>query len=248
MQELRQIGLTEYESKVYLTLLKNGALTGNQVSKLSGVPHGRTYEVLIKLHDKGFVSITPIKPKIFQAIKPSIAIKHFLRQKQQELQKLEKTIPEQLQQLEKPKLIPPKIIEKIKVVSGMENLWKLAYYIMSTAEKEVKIMITYEKRPYQLVQLSKELIKKGVKVKYLATLMTKQGLRWMKQDIKSGAQVRYYPVEEIRLSIKDDKECLQTIINPRDPRDRISILIQSKELSKAMSHYFDVLWKKAKKI
>ena len=96
MTSLREIGLTEYEEKIYLTLLKQGTLTGGQVSKLSKVPHGRTYEVLNNLAEKGFVSVLPIKPKIFKAVDPKIAINSTINNQINDLHELGKIIPSQL--------------------------------------------------------------------------------------------------------------------------------------------------------
>lgn len=76
LAELRQIGFTEYEAKVYLTLLKDNPATGYQVSKVSGVPRSMVYENLSRLHARGLVLETmegratlyrPLPPKTFLA-------------------------------------------------------------------------------------------------------------------------------------------------------------------------------------
>lgn len=53
--KLQQIGFTEYESKVYLALLKENPTTGYQISKTSGVPRSMVYEVLSRLRGRGAV-------------------------------------------------------------------------------------------------------------------------------------------------------------------------------------------------
>jgi Cd2+/Zn2+-exporting ATPase len=53
--QLQRIGFTEYESKVYLALLKENPTTGYQISKASGVPRSMVYEVLSRLHGRGAV-------------------------------------------------------------------------------------------------------------------------------------------------------------------------------------------------
>ena len=98
-QELRKLGLSEYESKVYLTLVRYGSLGGRKLSKLSSVPQSKIYEVLYKLAEKKFVSILEVKPKLFKAIEPRAAIKNFLLSKKQEIETLERTIPDKLASL-----------------------------------------------------------------------------------------------------------------------------------------------------
>ncbi len=55
LENLQQIGYSEYEAKTYLALLKDYPATGYQISKNSGVPRSMVYEVLSKLRTKGAV-------------------------------------------------------------------------------------------------------------------------------------------------------------------------------------------------
>ncbi|QOR35471.1 TrmB family transcriptional regulator [Clostridium sp. 'deep sea'] len=52
---LKQLGLTEYESKVYICLVQFGAVTGYKASKLSAVPKANCYAALNSLVQKGYV-------------------------------------------------------------------------------------------------------------------------------------------------------------------------------------------------
>jgi Cd2+/Zn2+-exporting ATPase len=53
--DLTQIGFTEYEAKVYTTLLETSPATGYRISKQSGVPRSMVYETLRRLHGRGVV-------------------------------------------------------------------------------------------------------------------------------------------------------------------------------------------------
>lgn len=52
---LKSIGLTDTESKAYLTLIKHGNTSGYEASKLSGVPRSKIYNTLESLVRKGFI-------------------------------------------------------------------------------------------------------------------------------------------------------------------------------------------------
>ncbi|MFC1513708.1 TrmB family transcriptional regulator [candidate division KSB1 bacterium] len=54
-QTLESLGLSNYEAKAYLSLLRKNPLTGYQLSKNSGVPRSRIYETLEKLSVKGYI-------------------------------------------------------------------------------------------------------------------------------------------------------------------------------------------------
>ncbi|MFH1398648.1 MAG: helix-turn-helix domain-containing protein [Candidatus Woesearchaeota archaeon] len=248
MGELRELGLTEYEEKVYMTLLKEGSLTGGKVSRLSGVPHGRTYEVLNSLAKKGFVSILPIKPKLFKAVSPEIAVREYIHDKIAGLHRLADTVPSELQKVKEVQIAEKWLGENITIVSGKDNMLKIIKNSIVTSKKYVKSMFTYELEPFQVIQAQQEAIKRGVKIRYIATKLTTKGLEMMKRDIARGIDVRYFPVQELRISIRDGVDSFQTFVNPINPKDRITIFVESQELTNALEHYFDTLWRKAKKV
>ena len=60
-----ELGLSQNEGKVYLTLVEFGKLSANDLSGKSGVPYGRIYDVLESLKNKGLVVVVPEKTKKF---------------------------------------------------------------------------------------------------------------------------------------------------------------------------------------
>ncbi len=55
IQQLQSLGFNQYESKVYVTLVKKGSSTAYSISKHSGVPRARVYDILQTLEEKGMV-------------------------------------------------------------------------------------------------------------------------------------------------------------------------------------------------
>jgi Cd2+/Zn2+-exporting ATPase len=55
LSSLVSLGLTEYEAKIYLALLKEYPANGYQLSKRTGVPRSMVYEALGRLHTRGAV-------------------------------------------------------------------------------------------------------------------------------------------------------------------------------------------------
>ncbi len=281
MQELAQLGLTPYEIKVYLTLLKEGTLKGGEISRKSGVPNGRTYDVLHKLKTKGFVEEIITTPKLFKAVPPKIATALLIHSKKQQLTELEHHLPDQLNTLTQ--LHPPSTQEKITLLHGKHLLPSILKQEHALVKKTFKRMFTFEYMPYDLIRAEQQLMKRGVTFKILGTLLTPTTLKFMKQAKKIGYDVRYYPVEELRLSIIDHDRSMINLVNKKSQpkqssgvffkpqigsiniaaelrgmspnlsnknhlEDRTILLIESKELTRALEHYFDTLWKKAKKI
>lgn len=68
VQRLKEFGLTEYQARVYLTLLDLGTATASQIPALSRVPRTRIYATVQQLHAKGLVHILPEKPLRYRPI------------------------------------------------------------------------------------------------------------------------------------------------------------------------------------
>ena len=54
---LREIGLREYETRAYLTLLERGVMTASEISEHGGVPYSKVYETLNSLERKGWTEV-----------------------------------------------------------------------------------------------------------------------------------------------------------------------------------------------
>jgi sugar-specific transcriptional regulator TrmB len=67
---LEQLGLTQYEAKVYIALLSEHPATAYTISRRSGVPHSRVYEVARRLMTKGYVVCQNTNPDRFSPLSP----------------------------------------------------------------------------------------------------------------------------------------------------------------------------------
>ena len=74
IEVIRSLGLTEYESKAYYTLVRRGLSTADEVHIDSGIPQSRIYDVLKKLEDKGWISREIGRPAKFLAKPPNETI------------------------------------------------------------------------------------------------------------------------------------------------------------------------------
>jgi sugar-specific transcriptional regulator TrmB len=68
METLRQLGLGDYAARAYLALLDLGETEARDVSRLSGVPLAKMYQVLESLQAKGLCDVFPETPKRFAPV------------------------------------------------------------------------------------------------------------------------------------------------------------------------------------
>jgi len=71
---LREIGLTDYETRAYLILLERGVMTASDVSEHGGVPYSKVYETLNSLERKGWIEAERGRPSRYFPKAPSEAL------------------------------------------------------------------------------------------------------------------------------------------------------------------------------
>ncbi len=88
-QELTSLlGLTEYEGRIYLSLLQAGPLTGYAIAKASGVPASKSYEAVEGLARKGGAITIPGDPLRHAAVPPDTLLAYARQQHVQALEAL----------------------------------------------------------------------------------------------------------------------------------------------------------------
>lgn len=87
MTTLRDLGLSEYEARVYRSLLSTGPTTAKELSRASDVPMGRIYDVLNGLQAAEMIrSQNASRPKKYAPIEPETALNRLLEDKRAELE------------------------------------------------------------------------------------------------------------------------------------------------------------------
>ncbi|RJT04356.1 TrmB family transcriptional regulator [Halococcus sp. IIIV-5B] len=87
MASLRDLGLSEYEARVYRTLLDTGPTTAKELSRESEVPMGRIYDVLANIETHRLArSQNASRPKKYVAVEPETALDRLLDDRHQELE------------------------------------------------------------------------------------------------------------------------------------------------------------------
>ncbi len=96
---LNELGLTTYESAVYLSLIEHGVMTASKVSESAGVPFSKVYEVLNSLERKDWIDIERGRPSRYFAKSPTEAFEGVRRKLDEKLQSWKQTMVGELQPL-----------------------------------------------------------------------------------------------------------------------------------------------------
>ncbi|MFZ5955417.1 MAG: TrmB family transcriptional regulator [Nanoarchaeota archaeon] len=241
---LRKIGLTDYESKVYLALLDLGKATSGDILNKAELRTGKIYEILNSLKNKGLVSeIVESGVKKFFPADPK-RIHDYLNEKKAEIERQEKDFDKILPDLLN-KINSKKQEIHLDVFYGIKGL-KTAYlkeleyhkkgqilYVIGVMEQEYYHKGIYDFFVYNLYPKRD---KAGIKTKKIYSKTTKKQNR----NFEKNSEIRYINYSSPVSILVIDK---LTIIGIHSKEILISITIESKEVADSFIQQFNLMWK-----
>src|SRR3989344_4298307 len=219
---LKSIGLTEYEAKAYMTLIKYGVLTAEKVSRLGGIPLPRVYDTIMELRKKGLVLVGKSRPKKFKPIEAKRAIGNFIEYQEslknnqlQEIRDKAKGIIEEIASTETSVVIAEDTME-IWSIERKSAINKMFDDIKSSAKKEILIFSGDLSWLDDAKNVIKSLTKRGIRCRILVKGPGKnqQIIKNIKEAQKCGADVKVGYEGDLRAHIVDDKTAAIVRKNP----------------------------------
>jgi HTH-type transcriptional regulator, sugar sensing transcriptional regulator len=163
------LGLTGYEIKVYLCLLETGSMTASDISKKSGVPYSKIYEVLNSLEEKGWLESDSSRPQKFFPKSPLTALEAMRMRIESSIRDSKNTIMSELMPIYEKSGVRER--PEIWVVMGVYNIAAKIGEIIQTCQHELLIALPQIAegiaRPIQPTLRS--LQERGVKINVLAS-------------------------------------------------------------------------------
>lgn len=133
VQQLKKLGFNEYEAKSYVSLVKQGSVTAYQVSKDSGIPRARIYDVLSNLVEKGIVLKEEIKDSTQYSPLP---VDVLLKKAQSDWQSNYEAISNSLRQIEMTEKKPD---NRVMTLKDREMIISYCQALLKKAKKRVVI-------------------------------------------------------------------------------------------------------------
>lgn len=241
-------GLTEYQARVYLTLLDVGTATASQVAPVSKVPRTRIYTTMQQLHQKGLVQILPETPLRYQPV----PFEDYLQALAEDLRSRVKRIEEGQDALAREFAIvaraEPEARGRFEAIYGRKNVRERLVRMYATATREV-IGIGTTKSPGRILGAFRpNLVEKaaqGVRLRY-AFCFTPEN----RDDVRTllrHAEVRHIDVMmPVYMHVVDGKEFLMSHPIPDDDSsyrgDDIAVWTNDPAIAGAMSEMSERIW------
>jgi len=240
---LREIGLTNGETKVYLSLITLGENTVGPIAKDANVSLSKIYEILENLIKKGFVSyIVRNNTKHFLATEPERII-DYLENKKQEIDKSEEEIKKILPSLKLKKEEHEKKT-KATLFEGFRGVKTFYESILRDSKPNEEILVmglpkyAAERFEGYFLDWNKRRAKKEIKIKLIFDNDAKE-LGKKRGKIKL-TEIRYLSKDIVTPAwILITQKGVATIHLTKDP---ICVFISDKDVKRSYENFFKVFW------
>ena len=155
---LKDLGLTEYEAKVYITLVRLNSGNASEIAHESDVPRPKIYETLSELEKKDLVEIQYGKPRRYRPTTPEVAIEK-LAQRYHDATDL---AIKELKNLKKIETSRPE--EIIWTLRGGEQIFNRIHAMLPSAKSEIIMGIPIEDLPL-FIETILDLCSQGIRIR-----------------------------------------------------------------------------------
>src|SRR5713101_2637872 len=221
---LKEFGLTDYEAKVYVSLVESGTQTASELSKTASIPYSKIYEILGNLERKGWVETEQGRPSKYYPKAPSTALESSRSRLETTLNSSQSDAMEELQPL----------YEKKGVRETLGRTRRELFVAMPVVPDPIVSMAL------PVLALMKG---KGVNVSVMVPQTTS---RETIRKLKGLAQVRTREQMFGGGIISDDNQII--ILLGEDPQKGLTLAISSDHIGlvKFGKSYFEYLWESSK--
>jgi sugar-specific transcriptional regulator TrmB len=244
---LKKLGLSSYEIKIFLTLDQTGQMMARELSRVSGIPYGRIYDVLYSLEKRGLVTVISSEPKHFEAVNSSVAIEKLIEQEKKRIAEIEGEKKAVLRDFEGQRdIVPPsKEKEKISVYYGSDAAINIGRVGIEKANKEILVNTTRLEDPVASKIMMEKLLS-GAALKVLIPCANEKNRKNIRKIKELGGEVRIGGVEGMKIGIADARGTLITVTNPKNLKGSITIVVEGKNFAKSIKNFFMTYWGMAK--
>src|SRR3989338_5529247 len=234
-EALKDFGLTEKEIKIYLSLLRKGQITVNEIAVSAGLNRTSTYDILQSFVEKGIAShVIKAGVKYFEAV-DSQELVDILEYKKEKLN----NVMTELHTIKKSVTEKP----KVEMFEGKEGIKSMMDDIIRTKQPVVAISSKYpisDLIGFYMPQFVKNRLKNKIPIKLLSSVKRRYEA-WKPNDRKEMRETKFSP------KTKDMPNAIYTygnkvaIFNTR-PDAPMGVLIENKDFADSMRIVFDIVW------
>ncbi|HET7704363.1 MAG TPA: helix-turn-helix domain-containing protein [Candidatus Limnocylindrales bacterium] len=249
VDRLVRLGLTTYEARAYLALVRREAYTAAQVARQSGVPRQRIYDVLGTLVEKGLASTRPGNVVKYAPIAPELAIERLVAAHRRDLVDLERDAAEVASTLG-PQFVAGQThsdpLDYIEILRDRGAINERFAELQAGVKREI---LVFTKPPYATppqendegIQVSQSHVARSVyELSILDDPATTEGVR---RFIEAGEEARFVDEVPLKLVIIDEAIVMFGMQDPlAGPSELTIMVVEHPALARTLKISFQAVW------
>ena len=248
-----ELGLTEYEAKVYQSLLLKQTISASDLVIMSGVPRGRIYDAINQLIRKGFCITVPGTFKKFKAENPETAIRNIIEQQK----KKEQTFLDIAMKLQAKFNSQKESTSTFDYINVLTSKQSQINKFQELEESAKNFILTFSKRPYAINTASmkeirefskpqRKIIKRGVKTKGIYEVGSDNDENfeiWIRYFQEIGEEIRICRELPLKMLISDECKVMLSLRSEHpDKFNLLSMVVEHSDLTNALIKLFYFYW------
>jgi sugar-specific transcriptional regulator TrmB len=247
--QLTRLGLTSYEAKAYLTLIRRDSFTAAQVARQSGLPRQRIYDVLGSLVQKGLAVARPGNVVKYAATPPELAIDLLLTSHRDELSRMERDARTMVNDL-KPAFEAGQThtdpLEYIEVLRDRRAINERFAELQAAVKSEILVFTKppYATPPQENVEGLEVIQTHEARSLYeFSVFDDPQVMSGVQRFVEAGEQARFVPNLPLKLVIIDETIVMFGMEDPVAGSSELTIVVvEHQSLAKVLKTAFDAIW------
>jgi hypothetical protein len=255
VQDLVDLGLTSYEARAYLTLLRRESFTAVEAATESEVPRGRIYDVLSTLVGRGLVREYRGPINRYAAIDPQSGVGALLAARQQSFDSLRERAADLITEVGKTWARGREETAPLDYVDVVRDPALLAARFQEMDESAQWRLITLTKAPFAQadnvsgVHSTRRVVAAGGEARcvyHVDALRDPKILREAREFIAAGEQARVSSDVPLKLLLVDDQRALFALTDPiAGALTATNILIEHPAMNTMLLYAFNYIWDRA---
>ena len=252
-----EIGLTEREAKVYMTLLSGKMFTVLELQEAVNIPRTKIYEVLNKLVSRNICIEKKLgRNKLYEAVEPKVALERVVESYKKDLERKEQLIKKVAEVFTPIFNNSKSIINPLEFIDVMKEKSQIHKRYTACVRSTKSEMLTFNKGPYacdtndRLEEQEDEefkLLKRGGACKDIYELSELKEVDWLlssvKKSLKLGQQARVVKKLPIKMLVFDYEKVMFALEQPVPEVNELTMIyIEHRQLAEACSILFYHLW------
>ena len=247
--QLTHLGLTSYEAKAYLTLIRRDSFTAAQVARQSGLPRQRIYDVLGSLVQKGLAVARPGNVVKYAATAPELAIDLLLTAHRDELSRMERDARGMVDDL-KPAYEAGQVhtdpLEYIEVLRDRRAINERFAELQNAVKKEILVFTKppYATPPQENIEGLEVIQTHEARSLYEFSVFDDPAvMRGVQRFVESGEDARFVPELPLKLVIIDETIVMFGMEDPvAGSSDLTIVVVEHQSLAKVLKTAFNAIW------